>query len=210
MKNSVLFLFTTFFVFGLLIQPGCKTTDDITNGTGPNEGYTLTVTLGSGVTGTPASGTHIHEENDIVNYSYTLETGYETLVVTLDGTAIADSGSITMNSNHTLSASATELFNINGDWEGEWIDYEWYDHYTLVLNFSGGYLTGTVTGTGGWSDENVSGSYTISNGLIEFTLNNLDSVEDTWYFTGTIDDNNHMSGECSQGDELGSWTLARI
>jgi hypothetical protein len=202
MKNSAIFLFTAVLIFGLLIQPGCKTDEDALQ-------FTLTVTLGTGVSGVPAAGTYTYNENQVVTYSYTTDTGYENLVVILDGTAIADSGLITMNSNHTLNVNATEMFNVNGDWEGEFIDSELYDHYALVLSFSGGYFTGTVTGTGAWSENNVSGSYTISNGQIEFHLENQDFVAEIMFFTGTIDDNNHMSGEFVEDEETGSWSLER-
>ena len=72
--------------------------------------YTLTVTVGEGVTGTPAAGTSTNKKGTAVAYSYTLQSGYDNLSVTLDGAAVAASGSVTMNANHTLAASATRTF----------------------------------------------------------------------------------------------------
>jgi hypothetical protein len=71
---------------------------------------TLTVTVGEGVTGTPAAGTSTNKKGTAVAYSYTLQSGYDNLSVTLDGAAVAASGSVTMNANHTLAASATKTF----------------------------------------------------------------------------------------------------
>ena len=72
--------------------------------------YTLTVNVGEGVTGTPASGTSTNKKGTVVNYSYSLQNGYDNLMVTLDGAAIAASGTVTMNANHTLEAKATKTF----------------------------------------------------------------------------------------------------
>jgi hypothetical protein len=72
--------------------------------------YTLTVNVGEGVTGTPASGSSSNKKGTVVNYSYSLQSGYDNLAVTLDGAAVAASGTITMNANHTLEAKATKTF----------------------------------------------------------------------------------------------------
>ncbi len=71
--------------------------------------YQLIVTRGEGVEGTPTTGTMTYNEGTAVNYNYSLQGGYKNLVVTLDGNAAASSGTITMNSNHTLSAAAVPL-----------------------------------------------------------------------------------------------------
>jgi len=78
--------------------------------------YTLTVSLGEGVTGTPSSGTHSYSKGEVVNYSYSLNSGYTNLVVKLDGQQVNASGTITMNSNHTLNATAEKT-------EGKWLEY---------------------------------------------------------------------------------------
>ncbi|WP_285575487.1 kelch repeat-containing protein [Geothrix limicola] len=70
--------------------------------------YALTVNLGAGVTGTPASTTS-YPQGTSVAFSYALLAGYQNLQVTLDGTPVAASGSVTMNGTHTLGASSTVI-----------------------------------------------------------------------------------------------------
>lgn len=79
----------------------------LTAAASPLNQYTLTVTKGEGVAGTPNSGATTYDEGTAVNYSYSLQSGYTNLVVTLDGANVSASGTITMNSNHTLVANAT-------------------------------------------------------------------------------------------------------
>ncbi|HJV48709.1 MAG TPA: kelch repeat-containing protein [Geothrix sp.] len=70
--------------------------------------YTLTVNLGAGVTGTPASTTS-YAQGTSVAFSYALVAGYQNLQVTLDGSPVSASGSVTMNGVHTLAASSTVI-----------------------------------------------------------------------------------------------------
>lgn len=68
--------------------------------------YTLSVTVGSGVNGTPAAGESQYKKGARVDYSYASAFGHSNLQVTLDGASVAPSGSVTMNANHTLAATA--------------------------------------------------------------------------------------------------------
>ncbi len=72
--------------------------------------YTLTVTVGEGVSGTPATGSYIYKENETITYQYSLKTGYSNLTLTLDGNPLNSNGTgtITMNRNHSLVVSAGE------------------------------------------------------------------------------------------------------
>ena len=72
--------------------------------------YTLTVNVGEGVTGTPTAGTATHKKGTVINYNYSLQSGYNNLAVTLDGAPVAASGTVTMNAGHTLEAVATKTF----------------------------------------------------------------------------------------------------
>lgn len=74
--------------------------------------YSLTVTRGTGVDGTPVTGATVYTEGQTVSYSYSLQSGYTDLLVTLDGSTVASSGTITMNANHTLSATAKKICNL--------------------------------------------------------------------------------------------------
>ena len=66
--------------------------------------YTLTVTRGEGVDGSPESGQYSYREGTTVNYTYELQTGYADLQVMLDGAIVPSSGTIVMDRNHTLTA----------------------------------------------------------------------------------------------------------
>jgi hypothetical protein len=67
--------------------------------------YVLTVNRGEHVTGTPASGTYNYVSGANVNYSYAPASGYSGLEVKIDNVAAAASGTIAMNTNHTLAAN---------------------------------------------------------------------------------------------------------
>jgi hypothetical protein len=67
--------------------------------------YTLTVSTDSGVDGTPATGTYNYDQGQTVNYSYTAKSGYGNLVVKLDSSAIAATGTVTMNNNHKITVT---------------------------------------------------------------------------------------------------------
>src|SRR5687767_4382653 len=66
----------------------------------------LTVALGTGVVGSPSSNTP-YPRGFTVSYSYNAQPGYRDLVVTLDGSPVAASGSFTMSGPRTLSVTAT-------------------------------------------------------------------------------------------------------
>jgi hypothetical protein len=87
--------------------------------------FSLTVNLGAGTTGTPASTTS-YPQGTAVSYGYALQADYNTLVVLLDGSPVAASGNVTMNAAHTLTVSAT----IN----------------TFTLTYTAG-ANGSITGT---------------------------------------------------------------
>lgn len=71
-------------------------------------GFALTVNLGTGASGTPAASS-TYASGSGVNYSYTAQAGFTNLQVRLDGTAVAASGTVTMDAAHTLAVSATPV-----------------------------------------------------------------------------------------------------
>jgi len=78
--------------------------------------YTLTIERGAGVSGSPANGSVTYSSGALVDYSYTADTGFGNLQVTLDGNAVAASGTVTMDGNHTLRAAVDSLgFETNVD-----------------------------------------------------------------------------------------------
>lgn len=103
MKNNLnIYLIAALFI-GILLVSGCKKSSEST------DTYTLTVTVGSGVTGTPASGSYTYNKGDQVTYNYVLKDAYEDLSVTLDGTTMASSGTITISEDATLLAQSDPL-----------------------------------------------------------------------------------------------------
>ena len=75
----------------------------------PGVHHTLTVSVGTGASGTARRG-YLHPdylEGDSVPYSYTASGCYGNLAVTLDGTPIASSGTVVMNTDHALAVTAS-------------------------------------------------------------------------------------------------------
>ena len=71
----------------------------------PKITYTLTVTRSEGIDGWPNAGTYTYDPGIEVGYGYQVLEDYSDLAVTLDSTPVPASGSIPMNSNHTLAAT---------------------------------------------------------------------------------------------------------
>jgi hypothetical protein len=84
---------------GTILHIGCKKSDE-------TQVFSLTVFINPGINGTPGTGTYNYEENDQVTYDYSLKDAYINLRVTLDGTEVANSGTIAITGQHTLNASS--------------------------------------------------------------------------------------------------------
>jgi len=67
---------------------------------------TLTVTLGAGTSGTPATGKY--KKGEVVAYSFSTQAGYAALKVMLDGVEVAAAGNVTMDKDHTITTSASQ------------------------------------------------------------------------------------------------------
>ncbi len=79
--------------------------------------HILTVTKGNGIDGSPVAGATTYADGTIVSYNYTLQSGFQGLVVLLDGLEVPASGSITMDRDHTLSAFANPaLYSLTVEW----------------------------------------------------------------------------------------------
>jgi hypothetical protein len=70
-----------------------------------NKTFVLTVSRGEHVSGTPNSGSYTYSRGSNVAYSYAPASGYSNLEVKLDNVMVADSGTINMDNNHTLTAT---------------------------------------------------------------------------------------------------------
>jgi hypothetical protein len=73
---------------------------------------TLTVSMGEGVDGTPVSGTTTHKNGASVNYNYSVKSGYGGLSVKLDGKETDPSGTVKMDTNHTLTITALKAYTL--------------------------------------------------------------------------------------------------
>ena len=201
MTKKHFFILLSLVLTGLLFFPGCPDNDDTVN-------YTLTVTVGNGINGTPAAGSYTHSENETVNYNFTAQPGYGNLAVTLDGAPVASSGAVTMNANHTLDATAN--FDVRGTWTGlAQVPSQGGQRYYLEGTFSGGVLSGTVQGRIE-SLGRANGTYTVEGNQLAFTLNYSGTIMTC---TGTFTGPNYVNGEWLWAEygspQTGTWYLER-
>jgi hypothetical protein len=199
----------------LIFNTACNLADN--NGgstTGPNT-YTLTVSVGEGVTGSPTSGTYSYTEGDTVSYTYNLQSGYINLAITLDGNPVASSGTINMLKDRILNATAekspTPQYDIRGTWNIT-IKYpsDVANHKTFI--FSGNLNQGTLQ----VDFPAVQGPYTVTNSNVSFSYSYVDGdsgLNVTHSFTGSFTSANAMSGNCTKvegsNSENGTWSATR-
>ncbi|MCK4943269.1 MAG: hypothetical protein KAS65_06820 [Candidatus Aminicenantes bacterium] len=176
----------------LIFMPGCKTTEVVK--------YTLTVNLGTGVTGNPFSGSYQKDQNEVVAYSYTLEAGYENLVVTLDGTVIASNGTFTVTGNHTLTVTADEVFDIRGNWN---LTLYWtgFPSESWNITFSGGLNSGTYMDEYGHT-----GTYTVNSSSVEIDYTASHSMK----LVGSFSSQTEMSGDITEAVGTGTWSATKL
>ncbi len=199
-KKTIIFA-GFFLLMGLMFFPGCPTNGD-------GDGYTLTVSVGAGASGTPTSGSYSYAENSVVNYSYSLQTGYSNLVVTLDGAPMAATGVITVTGNHTLNVTAEQI-DIRDAWSGFW-DYTGY-HSFMRVEFSGALDSGSCGGYFDLLPIGGAGTWTLVGTQIDFSLFFPPPYGYTLVCTGTLTDENHMSGTWILAGVLdGIWSLERL
>jgi len=71
--------------------------------------YALTVTVGAGVSGSPAAGSYTFKEGSSVPYAYEGGVYFKDLIVKINGAVSAPSGSLVMDRDIQLEATATPL-----------------------------------------------------------------------------------------------------
>jgi hypothetical protein len=96
MKRTKLAILAAVMLLSALHFDACKKAEVETS--------TLTVILSEGVFGSPDAGTHTVEVGETLNYSYSLDEGYQKLTVLLDGAEVAASGTLKVTGIHTLQA----------------------------------------------------------------------------------------------------------
>jgi hypothetical protein len=170
-----------------------------------NGKYTLTVSLATGVIGTPAAGSFSYAEGTVVPYSYSLADGYTNISLLVDGASVTSSGTVTMSASHALTVTASAKYNIQGAWAlAE--SYNDGSSFNTSAAFSGDYVHGTVTDSQGGS-----GPYTYAEATVKFTLVFPDV---TYEYTGSFSDASTMGGTCKRyqtSDNVinGTWTATR-
>ena len=197
---GVLLLASTF--FALAVSSGCSTSEEVTEPTDPK----LSVTVGDGVQGTPETGDYYYTEGTVVEYQYTLEEYYSDLEVTIEGEPVATSGTITMDANYSLRATAQPRYEIVGTWDMT-EEYEDGSSFQVTLTFTGTNETGTVTDSQGGS-----GTYTVNEyHFAEFTL---DFPEVSYEYGGYFDGSHTIAGTCERTTPAniftGTFTATRV
>jgi len=201
MSKKTIILAGLSLLIGMVFFSGCPTNGD-------DDGqFTLTVTVSSGVSGTPTTGAYSYAENSVVNYSYSLQAGYTNLVVTLDGMPMAATGVVTVTGNHVLSATAEQI-DIRDAWAGYW-DYTGYQSFMRV-EFSGGLGSGSCGGYFDILPIGGAGTWTLVGTQIDFSLFFPAPFNMTMTCTGTLIDGNHMSGTWSWIGLTGYFELERL
>lgn len=147
--------------------------------------FSLTVSVGSGVSGTPTTGTTFYLPNAQVPYSYSLKENYTNLKVMFEGVEIPSSGSVTILKNSALAALATLHFDIRGVWS---ISESYSDgsSFAVTMTFTGTDLEGTVLDSNGGS-----GTYTVQGTYITINLN-YPAVN--YLYNGLFADKDNISG----------------
>jgi hypothetical protein len=167
--------------------------------------YTLTVTLGTGCSGTPAV-TGTYKKGTVVSYSFTPQPGYINLQVKLDGVDVAASGTVTMDKNKALTVTS-QLLDIRGSWTFSFIATNTVKNWSWTLTFAGDGKNGTFTDN--YAD---AGTYVVTGSNVTWKYNAW-NISGTGTFTGL----NAMSGTATfSGVLIGSvlvtaanWTATR-
>jgi hypothetical protein len=161
--------------------------------------YTVTVILGSGISGTPAAGTYAYKEFDSVDYSYGSLEGATAPSVKINGTAYAVSGTLTMYNNAQIEAYQTD---IRGTWSFILTDTNSSTTISQMdITFSGAsLLNGTFMDSQGNGGEWSIGT---DGNILTITYSN-------WFntvLTGTV--SAMTSGTWTGFESFGTWTAAK-
>jgi hypothetical protein len=164
--------------------------------------FLLSVSYGTGISGTPEEGYYYYNAGDQVDYSISLEPGYTNLRVTLDGTEIENSGTITISGDHTLDAFADLEYYIQGSWSLAEV-YDDGSAFNVTVTFAGETENGIV-----FDSDGGTGTYTVIGPSVEFTL---EFPEVTYQYSGTFVNAENMTGSARRYTSAtvyknGSWS----
>ena len=169
------------------------------------DAYPLTVNRSSGVSGTPSTGTYYYFGGTQIDYNYSLNENYIDLVVKFDEVEVEPGGTITISDEHTLSATATLHYDIQGSWTLE-EEYDDESSFDVIVTFTGDDTGGTVVDSDGGT-----GTYTVDGVHVNFTL---EFPIITYEYGGLFIDENTISGTSrriiSGGTTIdGNWVATR-
>lgn len=157
---------------------------DVSAAQGTGE-FLLAITYGTGVIGTPESGSYYYDAGEQIDYSFSLEDGYTNLRVTLDGDEVGSTGTITISQDHTIYVYSEKEYYIQGSWTlAE--EYDDGSSFAVTVTFTGDTENGTVVDSDGGT-----GTYTVSGGSVNFTIVYPDV---TYEYTGKFEDEENMTG----------------
>jgi hypothetical protein len=187
--GKMIFLILSVLIFA---EFGCKKSQEA------ETQYVLTVQCASGVSGEPQSGSLNYTENSSVSYNYSAAAGYGNLQVILDGQAVAASGLVVMNMNHTLSAAAERKLYFQGNWQ---LNAQWTSQTCSLQN--GSNLAASGSQNGDDITLTITGMNMIANGKIDLEGNFVLTAEVIYSnqskfkftFTGKMNGDNNFSGE---------------
>jgi hypothetical protein len=148
--------------------------------------FRLTVSVATGITGTPEPGAYYYDAGEQIDYSYSLEDGYTNLRVSFDGENIGSTGTITISQDHTLFVFSAKEYYIQGSWTlAE--EYEDGSSFTVTATFTGDTESGTVVDSDGGT-----GTYTVSGSSVYFIIEYPDVI---YEYTGNFFDEENMGGD---------------
>jgi hypothetical protein len=180
--------------------------------------YALTASIDNGVTGTPVSGSYQYREGTAVPYQYSA--GAQVLVVKLDGNSVPAFGTILMDRDHFLQATASSPFDIRGRWRF-WIKQE---HHDLYISFSGEKTNGVADllddpDSYWWDNFGMKGrigDYKVASTKVSIKITKIEYPIGSFALSGNFTSTATMTGTYIYyyGDPAfkseGTWTASRI
>lgn len=159
--------------------------------------YELSIQIGSGVEGTPPSGTYSYKELTTIDYSYTSLNSDHRVEVVVNGSRWASAGTFTMYTNLEV---VVQIIDIRGTWTFRLKSTDTdVEDMEFNITFSGDdLLAGNFT-----DDRGYIGTWTIAGADLTMTYSNWENYS----LTGLI---TIMQGNWTNNDKTGTWSAIRI
>jgi hypothetical protein len=159
--------------------------------------YELSIQIGSGVEGTPPSGTYTYKELSTIDYSYKPLNSEHQVEVVVNGSRWASAGTFTMYTNLEV---VVQIIDIRGTWD---FRLKSTDANVETMEFSITF-SGKTPITGDFTDDRgYKGTWTIDGANLTMTYTNWENYS----LTGSIIT---MKGNWTNNDKSGTWGAIRI